>query len=737
MTNKKVIMKRIIAFAAALWLVAAAHAAGKRIIEITTDDVSWIMMVNERDELTVLHFGGRIADPEPLLAWRSYRHADYGTDRMACPTAGGRNFRQPALRMTHADGDMNTELAYRSHAVERMADGVTRTSVELVDRKDAVTVTMVYTAYERENVITAHCEIFNGGRKPLRLHDFYSATLPVKASKYLLTHFYGSWAREMQVDRTLLTHGMKSIETRKGVRTTHTENPSFMLSLDTETFDENCGEVIAGALAWTGNFRINFEVDEFDLLSITGGINPYASEYELAGGERFVTPDMILTYSAEGAGGASRNLHDWARSHGVWNPSQVRPTLLNSWEGAYFDFTTETLLRMVDDAADMGLEMFVLDDGWFGREFPRNDSRAGLGDWCVNVAKLPEGIDSVARYAHGKGLKFGIWIEPEMINEKSELYRKHPDWVVQAPGREKTKIRNQWLLDLSNPAVQDFVFGVFDSTMQLSPHIDYVKWDANRHVESAGSEWLPDGRQSHFWIDYVRGFYAVLERIRAKYPDVVVQSCASGGGRVDYGALKYFDEVWTSDNTEALSRVFIQYGTNMIYPALVTGAHVSAVPNHQTGNSTPLKFRFDVASSGRLGMELQPQNMTGRERDFARRAVESYSMYRDLIASGDLYRIASPYDPDGLCALMYVSKDKSRAVVFAYCLKYRSRTLKTQLRLHGLARDRKYAVRELNVDKSRYWGDGRVLGGDLLVEKGFNPDLYKIYDSGVYYLEAQ
>ncbi|WP_418992669.1 alpha-galactosidase [Alistipes sp.] len=729
-------MKKLLIPLLALLLPAAA-AAGPEVIEVTTDRLSLVLGVGRDGEVLLHHFGGRIADPAPFKAWKSYRRADHGTDNRACPTRGGREFREPALAITHADGDLNTELSYVSHATKRLGDGVVETRVELADAKTATAVALVYTAYERENVITARSEIRNGGTQPLTLENFYSAALPVRASKYLLTHFYGAWAREMQVDHTLLTHGTKSISSRKGVRTTHTENPSFLLSLDTESFDENAGEVIAGALAWTGNFKLDFELDEFNTLHLLAGINPYASAYTLGAGERFTTPDLILTYSFEGAGGASRNLHDWARNHGVRSRGQACPTLLNSWEGAYFDFTTETLLRMIDRTREMGLEMFVLDDGWFGSEFPRNDSSAGLGDWEVNRAKLPEGIDFVARYAHEQGLKFGIWIEPEMVNERSALYREHPDWVVGAVGRDKPRMRNQWLLDLTNPAVQDFVFGVFDRTMQLSPRIDYIKWDCNRHVESVGSAYLPADRQSRFWIDYVAGFYRVMERIRAKYPHVLIQACSSGGGRVDYGALRYFDEVWTSDNTEALSRLFIQYGTNLIYPAAVTGAHVSAVPNHQTANTTPLKFRFDVASAGRLGMELQPQQMTEAERAFARRAVASYTEYRDLVFGGDLYRIASPYDPEGFCALMYVSKDKSRAVVFAYCIEYQGRTVKPQFRLRGLDPEKRYLLTELNVDRSKFWGHGETLGGDFLIEKGINPDLCKLYDSGVYYLEAR
>ena len=602
-----------------------AAAAEPQVINIKTDGSSMVMSVTSDGEVLFHHFGGRIDDAAPVTGIKSYRRTDHGTDNLAYSTMGGRNFREPALRVTHADGDMNTELRYVSHTTRTLADtNVTRTVIKLTDTNQALDVELFYTAYAEENVITTHAVIRNREKGSIVLHSFYSSSLPVKARSYLLTHLYGAWARESQVDHTLLTHGSKSIESRKQVRTTHTENPAFMITLDSESFDENYGEVIAGALAWSGNFRLNFEVDEFNVLNILAGANPYASDYTLGAGESFTTPEMIYTYSSEGAGGASRHLHDWARNYGVWHGHTYAPTLLNSWEGAYFTFDAKTLTEMIDDAADMGLEMFVLDDGWFGNKYPRNDSNAGLGDWQVNAKKLPEGIDYIASYAHQKGMKFGIWIEPEMVNPRSELAEKHPDWIVKAGNREIPRMRNQWLLDLSNPKVQDFVFSVFDNTMKLSPNIDYIKWDANRHVENAGSEYLPEDKQSHFWIDYTQGFYKVMERIRAKYPDVLIQACASGGGRVEFGAMKYFNEVWTSDNTEALSRTRIQYGTSLFYPATVMGSHVSATPNHQTGNITPIKFRFDIACAGRLGMELQPKRMDDAEKRFARKAVASY-----------------------------------------------------------------------------------------------------------------
>ena len=710
-----------------------AAAAKETFISIQTKNSS--MILSSKDgEVLFCHYGGKISDPKSFSGYKSYRRADYGTDPLAYPATGGRYFNEAALTVEYADSDWNTELTYVSHEQESIRSNVTRTKIHLTDKVKNLNVTLVYDAYWDSDVIICHSEISNNGKRDIILRNFYSSALPLKSDKYLLTHFHGSWAREMQVTREVLTNGIKTIESKKGVRTTHTENPSFVLSLDTDSWSESYGEVIAGALAWSGNYKISFQIDETDKLNILAGINPHASAYTLKKSQTFVTPEMIYTYSDKGAGQASRNMHDWAREFGCYDASAMCPTLLNSWEGAYFDFNTKTLTDMIDDVKEMGLEMFVLDDGWFGSDYPRNNARQGLGDWEPNLTKIPEGIGYLAEYAHDKGVKFGIWIEPEMVNPKSNLAQKHPEWIVGSEGREKTTIRSQWLLDLSNPQVQDFVFGIFDRTMSLAPGIDYIKWDCNRHVESFGSTHLDV--QSHFWIEYTQGFYNVVKRVREKYPNVIIQACASGGGRVEYGALKWFNEVWTSDNTEALSRVFIQYGTNLIYPACVCGSHVSAVPNHQTNNVTPIKFRFDIACSGRLGMELQPKDMTDEEKDFAKKAIASYKEYRDIVMYGDLYRLSSPYDSDHY-ALMYVTKDKKKAVVFGYCIKYQGRTLIPTFKLYGLDPEAKYSVKELNVKSPVFWGSGKTLDGDWLIRHGMNPQLVKLYDSGIWLLEAK
>lgn len=708
-------------------LVAEIPQVQPQLVSIETDNTQLLLRTTQNGSLEMLRYGLKL-DTAPFL--------NSGKKAVpAFPVSGGLTLDDTALSVTYADGSLNTEL-YVTGVGQSVGDGVLTTIIGLKDYVTALEVRLVYEAYLREDVIASHAEIINGGKKPVTLTKFASSAMNVTGEQFLLTKFHGDWACEMQVERTPVPYGITTIQTRRGVQTTQRTNPSFMLSINADEFNETNGDVIAGALEWSGNYSIDFSRGTGGSVDIIAGINPFNSAYPLAAGQTFRTPRMLWTFSAEGAGGASRSLHRWARRHQIYKGGAINPTLLNSWEGAYFNVTTPVITGMIDDAAAMGLELFVLDDGWFAKDFPRNDDTQGLGDWELNTAKIPEGIDYLASYAHQKGIKFGIWIEPEMVNPRSNLAAAHPDWVVRSPGREILQERNQWILDLSNPEVQEHVYQVFDRTMQLSGKIDYVKWDCNRPVESMGSDYL-GAEQGRFYVDYIQGLYNVVARIRQKYPDVIVQCCSGGGARVDYGSLKYFNEFWTSDNTDAITRIKIQYGTSLIYPACLHASHVSAVPNHQTGNMTPLKFRFDVACAGRLGMELQPKAMPEEDRAFAARCIKSYKRYRDLVFNGDLYRLADPWTGN-LYALMYVSPDKTRAVLFAYSTAFRSRALDAPVvKLQGLSATKRYSVKELNTEKSFWWGDGGSFGGDFLMTEGMDLEMRKMFDSAIFYLEAR
>lgn len=712
----------------------------KEIIEIETNDLSMIFTATVNDKVVFQYWGNKVNGVVPIKE-RSFKGQPDTSDNFApqlYPAYGGRFYLNPALKLTHEDGILTTELIYVGTKNRALDSNRMETIISLKDKLYPVFVDVRFVAYQKENIFSQSVSIRHEEKRGVKVENIASSYIPLHAGSYYLTHFNGTWSHEMQMEEELLTHGVKVVESKKGVRATQAENPSFILSLNGQS-QEDAGEVYAGCLAWSGNYKLSFELDETGTLNILAGINPFAATYNLKAGEKIETPEMILTYSSEGKGQISRNFHDWARKYSLAHGDQIRPVLLNSWEGAYFNFDEKTITNMIDDAAGFGVEMFVLDDGWFGNKYPRNGDNAGLGDWQVNKTKLPRGIDYLADYAVSKGIKFGIWIEPEMVNPDSELAKKHPEWIVKSGKRDILPMRNQWLLDLSNPKVQDFVFNTFDEVLKMSPNISYVKWDANRHIDNAGSDYLGKDEQTHFWYEYVKGLYSVYDRIRVKYPDVMIQLCSSGGGRLDFGALKYHDEFWASDNTNALDRVFIQYGTNLFFPAIATGSHVSTSPNHQTGMILPIKFRFDVAMSGRLGLELQPKDIVGEEYDFAKKAIETYKQVRPVIQFGDLYRLASPYDVNGWASHMHVSKNKKESVLFAYSLKYHGRTTYFEAKLKGLDPNKNYKVTEINKRSNHrsFNEDGGIFTGDYLMKVGITLNIGNPFDSAVLSLTEQ
>ncbi|MFB6343506.1 alpha-galactosidase [Saccharicrinis sp. FJH62] len=707
------------------------------VIPIHTKGTSLVYSVDKTNRLVFQYYGSRIEDIKPFYNQQSYRKLDTNRDLSyeAYPAFGLGNINEPAFAAIQSDGSLNTELEYIEHHTDTSVAGISHSIIKLRDKVYALEIELNTKAYYSEDVITQWVKIINHQSEAIMLKRFYSSFLKVNSGSYYLTHFYGPWAGEMQKVEEKIENGIKIIESKKGVRTTQGENPSFILSLDHPAL-ENEGICYGGALAWSGNYRLSFQIDEWKNLNVLSGINPFLAEWNLKPGETFITPEMIYTFSNKGQGKVSRNFHRWGRKYGMTGGYEPHDIVLNSWEGAYFSFDEKTLNGMMDDAAKIGIEMFVLDDGWFGNKYPRNNDNAGLGDWQTNTKKLPHGLDYLIDHANSNGLKFGIWIEPEMVNPASELAERHPEWIVQSPGREKITWRHQLLLDLSNPQVQDFIYTIVDSLLTTHPKIEYIKWDANRHVEQVGSTYLPDSKQTHFWVAYTKGLYSVYDRIRKKYPDFVIQDCASGGGRLDYGALKFHNEFWTSDNTDPLSRIFIQYGTNLIYPPVATAAHVSTSPNHQTGRVTPLKFRFDVAMTGRLGMELQPKDIKGDDRVFAIEAINNYKKYiRPLVTAGDLYRLLSPYDEGGWASLLYVDPNKKTAALFAFSIEPHSRGLYPTVKLNGLDPVKDYTIKEINENgKSRFWGNGKTFNGEYLMNVGIELQISDQFDSAVFLL---
>ncbi|MDL2208650.1 alpha-galactosidase, partial [Parabacteroides sp. OttesenSCG-928-O15] len=442
------------------------------------------------------------------------------------------------------------------------------------------------------------------------------------------------------------------------------------------------------------------------------GINPYGSEYTLPPGEVFQTPEFVFTYSSEGKGQASRNFHRWALKYQLKDGDKSRMTLLNNWEATYFDFNEEKLIDIMDEAVKLGVDMFLLDDGWFASKYPRSSDRQGLGDWEETVEKLPNGIGRLVQAATDKGIKFGLWIEPEMVNPKSELYEKHKDWVIHLPNRDEYYFRNQMVLDLSNPKVQDYVYGIVDGLMTKYPGIAYFKWDCNSPITNIYSPYLKD-KQSHLYIEHVRGLYNILDRVKEKYPDLPMMLCSGGGGRSDYKALEYFTEFWASDNTDPVERIFIQWGFGHFFPAKSMAAHVT------TWGKQPIKFRTDVAMMCKLGFDIRIHEMSDAEQQYCREAVQNFKRLEEVILAGDLYRLISPYETDH-ASLMYVAEGKEKAVMYAFDMHPRYAENLQPVRLQGLDPERMYEVKEINLlpNARPVSFSGKTFSGDYLMKIG-------------------
>ena len=717
-------MRKNIATLLCLFLFLMSYAA--EYIPITTNNTCLLLKVNDKKRLEQTYFGEKIQNMEETKNVDLEKFSAYST-------FGTNHVFEAALRAIQADGNTSTELAYLSHSAEKKNNDLIHTVISLKDEFYDLFVDVHYNAYQQDDIIEQWVEIRNGQDGSVRLTDFASSDLSFKAQQYYVTNFHGDWANEMNMSEQQLTEGIKVIDSKLGVRTDQFTHPCFILSLDGPA-QENAGTVIGGTLAWPGNFRFSFEVDNSNNLRILSGANPYASEYTLEKGESLKTPELLFTFSREGTGKMTRNFHRWARKYGIRDGDKERSILLNNWEATYFDFDEAKLTRIINDAAKMGFELFLLDDGWFGRKYPRNSDNAGLGDWQTNAAKLPDGIPYLINECKKRNLKFGIWVEPEMVNPKSELYENHPDWVIAQPHRERTEQRNQLILDLSNPAVQDFVYNTVDRILSENPGIQYVKWDCNRYVFNSGSSYLPADKQSHLFFDYSKNLLKIMNEVSEKYPDVTFMACSGGGGRIDYATLKNFDEYWISDNNDPLSRIFIQWGAQYFFPTIGLASHVSVSPNHITNRSFSLKTRFDVAMAAKLGMDLQPSQMMPEEYEFSKNAIQTYKEIRNTVLLGDLYRILSPYTSNRI-VYMYVNDDKSEAVVFNFLNRKEIYPTPPNYVLQGLDPQKKYKLTE--IDKNKGWSrfdkyEGKIFSGEYLMKVGLNFALYNECESVVF-----
>lgn len=726
---KKKLCLLLLSFIATL---SAAAWSGDAIIE--TPNTMLILHAREGGDLHTAYYGARVTNLQQL------RDAGADLNASALPAFGTVDMVQlPALQVLHADGDLCLELqttGYESHA-----EGDAQVHIfTMHDKLQPITVKVFYKAYKEVDIIETWTEIENGEKKPVTLKRYDSGHLVLRQGDVWITHLHGNWAAETEPTMEPLTAGVKIIRNTDGTRNAHLDAPEVMISLDGRP-QELTGRTIGAALCWSGNFELRFNTISHREHHFYAGIDPQSSEYILDPKQKFETPHLALTFSNEGLSGASRNFHRWARTEGMLHRgTKVGDILLNSWEGLYFDIDEARMIQMMDDIAKFGGELFVMDDGWFGDKYPRKNDTSSLGDWVVDKQKLPNGLGALTKAARERGIKFGIWIEPEMANTTSELFERHPEWALQVKGRELKLGRGgtQLVLDMTNPQVQDFVFSIVDDLLTQNPEIAYIKWDANASIQNFGSLYLPKNRQQNLYVDYHLGLLKTLQRIRAKYPDIVIQDCASGGGRANYGLLPYFDEFWTSDNTDALQRVYIQWGTSMFFPANAMACHINHCPYWNTGGRViPIKFRCDVAMSGRLGIELQPKDMTDEERQQTSNCIADYKQLRPIVQTGNLYRLLSPYDRKGVASLMYVDDARRQSVLFVYKVdNYYDQPL-PRIRLAGLNPDATYTLVEKNVRVGQRPCSlsGKRFTGRFLMEVGIEVPLREEYASRVFAIE--
>ncbi len=694
-----------------------ASADGTHTIRIATQQTDLILKTSPRGRLYQVYLGERLLHDSDIdaLEWRCAT----GSDGSVSPRghevyagSGGEDFFEPAVAITHADGNKSTFLYYQSHE-QKSVNGGTETIIRLADNRYPVEVVLHYVAYDKENVIKAWSEICHHEKQPVTLWRYSSTMLYFDEDAYFLTLYHGDWAKEGQPATERLLPGKKIVDTKLGTRAAMYSEPFFELGLRAPASEQH-GRAMLGTIGWTGNFRFCFEVDNAGALRVIPAINPFASDYRLQAGDVFRTPEFIFALSENGTAEASRNLHDWARRYQVKDGDKGRFTLLNNWENTGFDFDQEQLSQIMLEAKDLGVDMFLLDDGWFGNKYPRNDDHAGLGDWEHNAQKLPEGIAALTRAAREAGVKFGLWIEPEMVNPKSELFEQHPDWAITQPLRDTDTYRNQLVLDLNNPRVQDYVFGVVDRLLSENPEIAYFKWDCNSPITNIHSRHLGE-RQGNLYIDYVWGLYSVMRRVRAKYPSLPMMLCSGGGARCDYEALKYFTEFWPSDDTDPFERLYIQWSLSKFFPVKTLASHVT-----NWNPKTSIKFRVDVASMAKLGFDINLKSMSADDYAFCQQALTNYNAMRDVVLEGSQYLLLSPYEGNHM-AVNYVDDSRSSALLFAYDLHPRYGETVRKVRLQGLDAARLYRIEETSLmpgAASELPFNGQTFSGDYLMKVG-------------------
>lgn len=633
-------------------------------------------------------------------------------------TSGVGDFRISAISVTHEDGSNALDLRVREYQIKKgkyeipglpavyaKEDEAETLEITLKDTATEAEVILKYGVFEKEDVITRSVVVKNSGKTPIVINKVHSMCLDIPYGDWEWMHFYGRHTMERQAERVPVLHGISESSSSRGT-SSHHQNPAVLLCEKDCT--ETNGHCIGAALMYSGGFQAQVEKDQLEQIRLVMGIHPDTFEWILEAGEAFYTPEVILSCSTTGFAKLSQNFHHIIRNHVCRGTYQLssRPVLINNWEATYFDFNEEKILNIARQASKLGIDMMVLDDGWFGK---RDDDCSGLGDWFVNEKKLNGGLKALVEKINAMGMKFGLWFEPEMVSEDSDLYRNHPDWAIQIPGRKPMRSRYQLVLDMSNPEVVDYLYGVMSAILREN-HIEYVKWDMNRSISDWYTATLSRGRQMEMPHRYVLGLYELLEKLTSEFPDVLFEGCSGGGGRFDAGMMYYCPQIWCSDDTDAHERTFIQYGTSFFYPTSTVGSHVSAVPNHQTRRITSIETRGVVAMAGSFGYELDLNQLSEEEKTVVAKQVTHYKEYQSLIYNGDYYRLANPFE-DGMSAWSWISEDKKIILVQGVLFRAKPNVLRKTLRLMGLEAKKNYKIAGT---EEVYTGVALMSGGVLL-----------------------
>ena len=701
-------------------------------------NISYILHKDTENRLLHLYWGPRVPDgsvhwnPEDYLSLASF-DLPFSVLPLELPVCGTGWFGTPAVGICDSDGCEVVDLRVVSYEIipgkpllpglpsvytENKSEADTL-AVRLEDSVSGLIVTALFTVFADSGVIIRSQFLKNNGKNSLTVTSLLSASVPLWRGDLDIVHLNGAWARERHIIRTSAVKGEFRISSARGA-SGHEENP--FLALCEHNTDEFSGSVWALNFVYSGSFLASCRVDNFGHPRMSVGMNPDVFSWHLSPGETLASPEAVLVYSDSGFNGMSQQFHLLYRTRlvrGYWR-DRIRPVLLNSWESAYFDFDEGRLLSIAEKAAEIGVELFVLDDGWFGK---RNSDNCSLGDWTVNPEKLPHGLSFLSDRIHSLGMKFGLWFEPEMVSPDSNLYRLHPDWCLHVDNRPRTQARQQLILDLSRKDVQDYIISAVSSVLSTSG-IDYVKWDMNRNMTEAFSAALPPERKKETQHRYMLGLYRVLELITSGFPRVLFESCSGGGGRFDPGMLFYMPQTWTSDDTDAAERLKLQYGTSFVYPACTAGAHVSAVPNHQTGRTVPLKMRGDVALAGNFGFELDPGKLSPDEYEEAKKMVARVRELRSLVQTGTFWRLLSPFEGKQT-AWAFVSEDRKSVLFCVYNTLSVPNSAPLRIRLRGLLPEAQYKTE-----------DGRCFTGAVLMFHGITVFLREDYDSLVLRMES-